>query len=145
MGLTKQEIQERLKTYAIWVTNAYTQLSDVQYGGQLDTGIAIALVPERMMRYVVGLYINGNQQKKVEVEISVCNEGGNSLSETDHTIKFSGINVAPADNVQIPEGGYSIEDPIFTMEGGTRGPYARVKDVEGHSVNLTIQYFDTDI
>lgn len=131
--LTKKEIRERLITHSTWVTTSYTELSQVA-----------AIVTERMMRYVVGLYINGNQQRKVGVEISTVTEGGTPGTAADHTVKFSHVNVAPADNVQIPEAGYDIEDPIFTLEGGRRGPYARVLQV-GHSVNVTCAYWDSDV
>lgn len=133
MCLTKEEIRDRLITKSTWVTTDYTELAQVA-----------AIVSERMMRYVIALFFNGNQQKKVNVEISVLNEGGTAGTAADHTVKFSDVNVAPADNPQIPQGEYGIEDPIFTMEGGTRGPYGRSKTV-AHSVNLTAVYWDSDI
>lgn len=144
MGVGKQEIRERLRTYSVWVTNTHTRLSDVTYSGQLDTGLSVGDVPERMMRYVVGLYINGNQQIKTGVEISVLDEGGTEGTVADHTVKFSDINVPAADNVQIPNGELDLEDIIIKMVGGERGPYART-NVAGHSVNLTVMYWDSDI
>jgi len=111
----------------------------------LHTGTLVAaIVPERMLRYVVAIFINGNQQLKQGVEISTLNEGGTAGTLAQHTVKFSHINVAPADNVQLPDGDYNVEDPLFTMEGGTRGPYGRVLQA-GHSVNLTVVYWDSDI
>jgi len=132
-GISKQIIRERLITKSTWITTSYTELAQVA-----------AIVGERFMRYIVHIYLNGNQQKKVGIEISTLNEAGTAGTASDHTTKYSHINVPAADNVQIPNGSLDIEDPIFTMEGGTRGPYGRCLDV-GHSVNCTVEYWDNDI
>ena len=136
---SKEIIRQRLKTESAWVTTTYTNLSTITY-----TGLAAGMVPERMIRYVVGLLFNGNVQKTVGIEVSTLNEGGTPGTADDHEIKFSHVNVAPADNPQLPEGAYDIEDAIFNMEGGVRGPYARCLQV-GHSVNCTVTYWDNDI
>ena len=133
MGFDKETIRERLRTVSKWVTGTHTEMAETA-----------AVVPEFKMRYVVMIYINGDQQAKRDVEISVLKEGGTAGTVADHNVKFSNINVAPADNVQIPEGGYDIENPIFTMEGGTRGPYARTLKT-GTSVNMTVTYWENDI
>jgi len=133
MSIAKKIIRDRLITNSTWVTTTHTELS-----------LVAAIVPERMLRYVVAIFINGNQQLKQGVEISTLNEGGTAGTLAQHTVKFSHINVAPADNVQLPDGDYNVEDPLFTMEGGTRGPYGRVLQA-GHSVNLTVVYWDSDI
>lgn len=120
--LTKEEIRDRLHTDSVWITTTRTALT--------------AAVAEDKMRYIVMVYINGDQDKKRGVEITKLEEDG-----TTYTVKFSHINVPPAGNVQVPEGAYDPESPILVCEGGTR-PYGKVS---GNSVNLTVVYWDNDI
>lgn len=129
---SKRTIRERLITESAWVTDAYTSL------------VTYSLVRERVMRYVVLLYLNGNQQKKVGVRVTTLIEGGTWSDDDDQTVRFSHVNVAPADNVQIPKGDYDIENPIMTIEGGRRGPYGKCLTA-GHSVNVTTIYWDNDV
>jgi len=119
--VTKKQIRERLQTDSVWVTTSRTAL--------------FATVAERYIRYVVALLINGDQQQKRSVKIEKLEEDGS------YTVKFSDIHVAPADNVQIPEGAYDIEDIILSCEGGTR----LYGTVSGNSVNLTVVYWDNDV
>lgn len=119
--LTRMEIMERLQTDSVWVTDARTAL--------------FAAVTERLWKYVVMIYINGDQQKKRDVAIEKLEEDGT------YTMKFSDIHVAPAANVQIPKDGFDIENPFLSCEGGTR-LFAKAS---GNSVNLTVIHWDNDI
>jgi hypothetical protein len=123
MVLSKEEIWDRLKTESTWVESTRTPL--------------FAAVAERQFRYVVGIWISGNIKTLATVQLEKLEEDGT------YTTKFSPIPVAAASFQQIPEGGYSIEDPIMTFEGGTR-LYGKT-DVEGTSLNVTINYWDADI
>jgi len=123
--LDKEQIRDRLQTDAFWVTNTRTALTGA--------------IAERLMKYVVALYINGNTQIATGVMIEKMEEG----TPTTYTVKFSHINVPAADNIQVPKDGFSITDPVLTLEGGTR-LYASTL-VSGHSVNLSVIHWDNDI
>ena len=125
MGLTKQEIRERLKTVEKWVTTDWT---------------AIGLpVSDDAFRYIVAIWINGDMQATRTIEFSKLPKLG---TLPDNLVSlWSPIPVAPADFKQIPQGGYSIEDPVVVLEGGAR-LYAKV---DGNSINVTINYWDTEL
>jgi len=125
MGLTKQEIRERLKTVEQWVTTSWTAI-----GGTVD---------DDKFRYIIAIWINGDMQATRTIEFSKLAKGG--AVPTNLSSLWSPIPIAPADFRQIPQGGYSIEDPITRLEGGTR-LYAKV---DGNSVNVTVNYWDTGI
>lgn len=122
MVLTREQIMERLQTDDVWVTVSRTALT--------------AAVPERKMRYVVGIFLSGDGVSSKTVDIEKLEE-----DETTYTMKFSMIPVAPADHREIPESGYDIENPIMVLEGGSR-PYGKAS---GNSVNTTIIYWDNEI
>jgi len=125
MGLTKQEIRERLKTVEKWVTTSWTAIGDA--------------VSDDEFRYVVAIWINGDMQATRTIEFSKLAKGGSVPG--DLSSLWSPIPIAPADFRQIPEGSYSLEDPITVLEGGTR-LYAKV---DGNSVNVTVNYWDTEL
>lgn len=121
--LNKEQIRDRLITDSFWITNARVAITGT--------------VGERFIRYIVGLYINGNTQIATGVMVEKLEE------DASYSIKFSHINIPAADNIQVPKDGYSITDPVLTLEGGTR-LYARTL-VQGHSVNLSVIHWDNDI
>jgi len=125
MGLTKQEIRERLKTVEKWVTTSWTAIGDA--------------VSDDEFRYVVAIWINGDMTATRCIEFSKLAKGGSVPG--DLTSLWSPIPIAPADFRQIPEGSYSLEDPITVLEGGTR-LYAKV---DGNSVNVTVNYWDSEL
>jgi len=123
MVLQKEDIWERLKTEAVWVTNVRTPL--------------FAAVAERQWRYVVGIWLSGDLKTTLTVQFEKLEE------DTSYSMKWSPIPVAPADFRQIPIGGLSIVDPIVTCEGGTR-LYGKT-DLAGSSMNVTVEYWDWDV
>jgi len=120
MGLTKQEIRDRLKVESTWVTTTRTALFDT--------------VPEDRFRYVISIWIDGDMQATRVVTIEKLKEDGS------YEVKWSHIPVAPADTKQIPEGSYDIEDPVISLEGGTR----LYGTVDGNSINITVTYWDSE-
>jgi len=120
MGLTKQEIRDRLKLTSVWLTTSRTPF--------------FAAVPEDRFRYIVAIWLNGNRQVTEDVTIEKLKEDGT------YEEKFSPIPVAPADFRQIPEGSYSLEDPIIALEGGTR-LYGKTS---GISLNAEVAYWDSE-
>jgi len=124
MALTKQEIWERLKTESTWVTATRTPL--------------FATVEGRQFRFVVGIWISGNNQATTTLQLEKLEKDG-----TTYTVKWSPIPVRPTDFRQIPEGSYDLENPVATFEGGTR-LYGKT-DIEGMSLNVTVAYWDWDV
>jgi len=125
MGLSKEEIRERLKTESVWVTTSWTPLT--------------AVVPDRKIRYVVAIWISGNKQSTDDIEFALLPQDGDVPGDLQP--KWSPISVSPTDFRQIPINGVDIESPILVCEGGSR-PYAKVS---GLSLNTTIEYWDDDI
>ena len=124
MGLSKAQIRERLLTRSTWVTNVWASVFPDLGGNPLN---------ERQMRYVVYIALAGNTQNTVGVAIRLQREGVSGPRV------FSPISVAPADFIQIPPS-HDIEDPIVQVEGG--GDLFAHTKVTGHSVNVTVQYWD---
>ena len=120
MGHSKQEIRDRLVTTSVWCTPTRTAL--------------FAMVPENSFRYIVAIWISGNQNTTNAVKFEKLKE------DEEYDEIFSPIPVAPADFRQIPKGSYSIEDPIISLEGGTR----LYGQVDGLSLNVDIAYWDKD-
>jgi len=121
-ALTKEEIRERLQTVNIYITTARTPFFDA--------------VLERKIRYVVAITLFGDRVSTREVYIEKLEEDG-----TTYTPKFDSINLAPPEKVQLPVEGKDIENPIISLEGGTR-LYGRVS---GNSITATCEFWDNDI
>jgi len=126
MGLTVEEIRERLQTKSTWVTTSWTALFDA--------------VPDRKVRYVVAIWVNGNMQSTDQIEFALLPQDGSVPGDLEE--KWSPIPVAPADFKQIPLGGIDVERGIIlTCEGGSR-LYGKVT---GISLNTTVEYWDDDV
>lgn len=70
-------------------------------------------VPERKMRNVVGIWIDGDGTSRT-VEIEKTEE------DATHTMLFDNVPVPPADQIPVPEGwDFDIENPCIVLEGGT--------------------------
>lgn len=70
-------------------------------------------VPESRIRYVVGIWINGDGTSRT-VEIERTEE------DATHTMLFDNVPVPPADQVPVPKGWeFDIENPFMLCEGGT--------------------------
>lgn len=121
MGLTREQIMERLQTDHINVLPSRTPL--------------FAAVPERIIRYVVGIFISGDGVASRTLDIEKLEEDGT------YTMKFRGIPVAPADHRELPESGYDVENPIVTCEGGTR----LYGTASGNTLYVTVEHWDSDI
>jgi len=120
-ALTKEEIRERIQTFNVYITTTRTAFFDA--------------VDERKFRYVIAITLFGDRVSTREVYIEKLEENGT------YTPKFDSINLAPPEKVQLPIEGKDIENPIITLEGGTR-LFGRVS---GNSINATIEYWDNDI
>jgi len=125
MGLTKQEIRERLKTIEKWVSTDWTPIGDA--------------VSDDEFRYIVAIWINGDMQATRTIEFSKLAKDGSVPGDLKGL--WSPIPIPKEDFKQIPKGGYSIEDPVTVLEGGTR-LYAKV---DGNSVNVTVNYWDSEL
>jgi len=123
--VTRDEIRERLKTDDNWVTTSWTAL--------------MSAVPDRVIRYVVGIWVSGNRQSTSDIQISLLPDDGTLPDDLEG--KFSTVPVAPADVVQIPLGGVSVEDPVVVCPGGS----CLYGKVTGISLNTTIEYWDDNI
>jgi len=117
--LTKEQIRDRLRTKHVDILPSRTAL--------------FAAVPEQKTRYVVALMFNGDGVSSRTVDIEKLEE------DDSYTMKFRNIAVSPADHVEIPESGYDIENPILTLEGGTR----LYGTASGNTLYGTVLYFDT--
>jgi len=122
-ALTKEEIRERLQTVNVFITPAYTPFFDA--------------VTERKIRYVVAITLFGDGVSTREVKIATLEEDG-----TTYTPKYSKINLAPPEKIQLPIEGRNLENPIITCEGGTR-LYGQL--TAGVTVTATCEYWDNDI
>lgn len=119
--LTKEQIREKLKTVNVYITTSRTAF--------------FAAVNERNIRYIVYIWLFGDRVASRTVDIEKLEEDG-----TTYTPIFDSINVAPPEKVSLPQK-HDIENPILTLEGGTR-LYGRVS---GNSLTATVCYYDNDI
>jgi hypothetical protein len=115
----KSVIRDRLQTNEVWVTSSRTELF-----GTVDSD---------KIRYVVGIFVNGDLAGTRNVVIE-------KKRNTTYTSKFH-INVSPAEHKQLPQGGYSIEDPLLIIEGGS-ALYAHNDAPAGSSQAITVIYWD---
>lgn len=122
--LGKEEIWDRLKYQSRWLTTT-------------RTAIFAAAISEHNMRRIVAIWLNGNVQVQLNPMLEKYIEG-----LTWETI-FCPIPVPPTDLIQIPVGSYSVTDPIFCLEGGSN-LYGKT-DVTGHSLNVTVAYWDNEV
>ena len=120
--LTKEEIRERLQTDQVDILPTRTPFFEA--------------VPERKIRYVVAIIVNGDGVASRTMDIEKLEEDG-----TTYTMKFEKVPVAPADVRTLPRESYDIEDPIVTCEGGTR----LYGTASGNTLYATIEYWDSDI
>ena len=129
MPISKEDIRTRLKVGSVWITSLDHDDPTIFF---------TANVPERKMRYIVMLMVPGDLSATTRIEILQRNE-----AEDAYETKFCPIPVSAADVRQIPEGSYSIEDPVLTLEGGTN--LCASIDTVGTSLNLTCVFWDSDI
>ena len=122
MGLTKQEIWDRLKYEQKWIKTTNTDI----FGSN---------VPESKIRYIVKIILTGDQNTTRIAEISKKLETGS------YDTFIPNINVVASQYREIPEGSYDIENPILTLEGGTN----LAGKVSGNSISMTVIYWDNDI
>jgi len=127
-SMDKHEIRGRLMTDSKWITSL---------NHAAPTDFWAAAVNEGNTRFIVGMWIPGDKVNTVRIEILKKEEAGT------YTTKFCPIPVAPADLRQIPKGSYSIEDPILRLAGGCN--LAASIDTVGTSLNLTVDYWDSDV
>jgi len=122
--LDKQIIMERVRERNVWLTSS-------------RTAIFAAAVAERKIRYVIGMWINGDGVASRLVDIERLEEDG-----TTYTMLHQGIPVAPSERVTVPEDWeFGIENPSETVEGGVQ-LYGRTA---GGSLNITVKYWDDDV
>ena len=121
----KSIARDRLRVEATWVTNAVTEL------------FALGNVPNNRFRYIVAIYIKGNLNQTDTLQLELEDNDDN------YHEKWSRIPIAPAAFIQIPVGGYDLEDSILTLTEG-ESLHGTVH-VTGHSVNVTVAYWDNDV
>ena len=124
MGLTKQEIRDRLITVNKWIDNTWA-----------DNDLGDVIINDRF-RYVIAIWICGNRQAEEDITFAKLAKDGDVPD--DLSTLFSPIPVAPADFRQIPEGAYDLEYSLFALEGGT-ALYAKTS---GNSLDVTVNYWD---
>jgi len=99
-GLSKEQIRQRLRIRQVTLGTSRVDLFP-------------SAVPERKLRYVIGIWINGDGASRT-VEIEKTEEDGS------HTMLFDNVPVPPADQVPVPKGwNFDIENPFMVCEGGT--------------------------
>jgi len=81
--------------------------------GTSDTDLFSSNVPENKMRNIVLIMIIGDGSASTTVDIEKKGEDGT------YTVKIPSVPIAPADIQPIPPSGFSIEDPVIVLEGGT--------------------------
>jgi len=128
MGHSKQEIRDRLVTTSVWIDN-----EDSEDVTNPRTPLFV-MVPENSFRYIVGIWICGNAGSTSYVKFEKLKE------DDEYEGVYSPIPIAPADFRQIPKGSYHIEDPVVSLEGGTR----LYGQVTGISINVSVAYWDKD-
>lgn len=121
--MERRKIMEKLQTYAKAV-------------GTTDTDIFSSNVPEKAIRYIVRIDLIGDGVASRTVDIKKKNEDGT------YTTKFPMVPVAPADVRQIPQGSWSVLDPILVLEGGTN---LAGKVNAGAGVSLVVTYYDDEV
>jgi len=119
--LTKKEIRERLQTVNVYIGVGRTAF--------------FTAVPERKIRFIVAITLLGDRVATREVYIEKLKEDGT------YEPVFDSINLTAPEKVQLPIEGKDIENPIITLEGGTR-LYGRVS---GNSITATCEYWDNDV
>jgi len=140
MILTKGAIRDRIRVKSVWLKTTRTPFftAEDEHVENVTDPLTATLVPvlsERYTRYIVSLLFQGNAVAHTSGKVEKYEEDGT------YTVKWSDIQIAPAAMPQIPEGSYSIEDPIISLEGGTN----LYGHVSGNSINLTITYWDSEI
>lgn len=130
--LTKEEIWDRLRVKSVWITPTRTPFfvaAEAHMHATLNT------LAEQYRRYIIMLLFQGNAITAQSATVEKLEEDGT------YTMKFSDIQIQASAMPQIPNGGYSIEDPIMSLEGGTN----LYGTVNGNSNNLSIIYWDSEI
>lgn len=117
--LDKTRIRDRLRVDNVWIGTTRTPLFDA--------------VEEQKIRYVVAIHLNGDTSAQRQVDIEKLEEDGS------YTLKFGDVPVGANQHQELPGSGYSIEDPIIGLEGGTRLYGTAV----GNSLNGSIIYWDS--
>jgi len=128
MPVSKEDIRTRIRVVSKWITS---------HNRGAPTEVFTAVVPERTMRYIVMMAFPGDFNQTQRMEIMKTIEAGT------YETKWCPIPIAAADYRQIPEGSYSIEDPVITLAGGEN--LAASIEVAGTSLNLTCIFWDADI
>lgn len=132
MVLGKQEIWNRVRVKSVWLGITRTPF---WVAGEAHMAAAAATLAERITRYVVCMLFQGNAIIGQSGSVEKLEEDGT------YTMKWSDIQIAPAAMPQIPEGSFSLTDPIIVLEGGTN----LYGHVNGNSINLTVTYWDSEI
>jgi len=101
-----------------------------------ETDLFSSNVPERKIRYVLKIILTGNGSVSETVTISKKKEDGT------YDVFIAGINLAPPEYKEIPQGSIDLENPLLVLEGGTN---LAAKTAGGNAVNITVIYYDNDI
>lgn len=135
MVIGKEEIWDRLQVKSVWLGVARTPFWTATDEHMTSDVLGNPVLVERYMRYVISLLFQGNAIVHQSGKIEKYEEAGT------YTVKWSDVQIAPAAMPQIPEGSYSLEDPVIALEGGTN----LYGHVNGNSINLTITYWDWNV
>ena len=125
----KEIIRQKLRVKSVTIgTSRTAAFSSGEYHMDEDSDY----LAEQHMRYIVAIILIGDGSGSRIVDIEKYEEDGS------YTMKFDDVPIAPADVRQLPPNGYSIEDPILTLEGGTN-LYLKA---DAGSPKATIIYWD---
>lgn len=112
--LTREQIKQQLRIRRTELSTTRKYLFGVN--------AAASLVPERKIRYVVGIWLIGDGTSRT-VNIERIKEDPSAVdppADADCTMLFPAVPVPPADQVPVPEGWeFDIENPFMLCEGGT--------------------------
>lgn len=126
MGLTRDQIRERLKYAQLTVSNARQNLFSSD-------------IPEEVKRNIVAIFLNTDATLRY-VEIEKVEEDDtwemifDNVSVDVATGNLGGI-------TQLPKGAYDIENPIIVLEGGTNLSFI----AGAGAPEVTVIYWDDEL
>lgn len=136
--LTKEEIWDRIRVKSVWLMPTRTPFF---VAGEEHMKAASNHLQEQYRRYIVYLLFQGNAIAAQSANVEKLGDDADPTLDASFTMKWSDIQIQPSAMPQIPDGAYSITDPIISLEGGTN-LYGRVN---GNSINLSIIYWDSEV
>lgn len=135
--LTKEEIWDRIRVKSVWLMPTRTPF----FVAGEEHMKATNHLQEQYRRYIVCLLFQGNAITAQSAKLEQLGDDADPTLNASFTMKWSDIQIQPSAMPQIPDGAYSITDPIISLEGGTN----LYGTVNGNSINATVTYWDSEV